>query len=152
MKSKPRNTKKAAAEERRYDVEGLALMLQDWEEHRRVRDMGGGNRQMSEKILAQITGKWTEFENVHGLLNAYEERAEQTFQEWRKSLSFELMEQPAPPDRSKEIFALYELLRVVLKCGDKDLQAAWFAERTWAETILIPLMLQQKPNHNITTY
>ena len=73
----------------RYDVESLAGLIQEWEEHRRVRDMGGGNRRMSEAILEQITGKRTEFELIHGILNAYEEAAEREFQQWRESHSYE---------------------------------------------------------------
>ena len=73
----------------RYDVENLAGLIQEWEEHRRVRDMGGGNRRMSEAILKQITGKRTEFELMHGMLNAYEKEAETEFQQWRESLSYE---------------------------------------------------------------
>ena len=138
----------------RYDVENLAGLIQEWEEHRRVRDMGGGNRRMSEAILKQITGKRTEFELMHGMLNAYEKEAETEFQQWRESLSYEPQgEGPDPVWRAlfAEIMEFYELLRVVKASGDKELIKSWMAERSWSEMILIPLLLSQKPSRKIIT-
>ena len=138
----------------RYDVESLAGLIQEWEEHRRVRDMGGGNRRMSEAILEQITGKRIEFELIHGILNAYEEAAEREFQQWRESLSYEPQgegQEPVRRDLSAEIFKFYELLRAVKASGDKELIKSWMAERSWSEMILIPLLLSQKPSRKIIT-
>ena len=152
MSAKP---KKDSAGPGLYAVEGLTGMIQDWEEQRRVRDMGGGNRQMSEFILEQITGKWTAFELIQGMLNEYEKEAETTLQIWRESLGFSVLEEdPASRSRdvSREIFKFHELLRAVMATGDKDLIHAWLAERSWSERILIPLMLSQKPSHAIVTF
>ena len=138
----------------RRDVESLASLIQEWEEHRRVRDMGGGNRHMSEAVLERITGKRTEFELFHGMLNAYEEAAEREFQQWRESHSYEPQgegQEPVRRDVSAEIFKFYELLRVVKASGDKELIKAWLAERSWSEIILIPLLLAQKPSRRIIT-
>ena len=138
------------------DVESLASMISAWEEHRRVRDMGGGNRKMSEAVLEQITGKWTEFELLHGLINDYERRAEEAFQKWRLSHSFGLRAEdeaaPVRRDLSTEIYEFRELLRAVMASGDKDLIKAWLAERSWSETVLIPLILSQKPTGEIITF
>lgn len=138
----------------RYDVETLVILLQEWEEYRRIRDMGGGDRHMSEAILEQITGKKTEFELFHGMLNAYEQEAEKAFQDWRESLSFEPQDEGQEPvrrDLSTEIFKFYELLRVVKASGDKELIKAWMLERSWSEKILIPLLLSQKPSRRVIT-
>ena len=110
---------------------------------------------MSEFILEQITGKWTAFELIQGMLNEYEKEAETTLQIWRESLEFAVLEEdPASRSRdvSREIFKFHELLRAVMATGDKDLIHAWLAERSWSERILIPLMLSQKPSHAIVTF
>lgn len=136
------------------DLEGLASILQTWEEHRRVRDMGGGNRRDSETILAQITGKWTDIELIHGMINAYEREAEAAFRDWRKSHSFELQADDSKTSRkdpAEEIYRFHELLRVVVASGDKELIAAWLAERSWAERILASYMFKQKPSREIIT-
>ncbi|MES2923890.1 MAG: hypothetical protein V4819_20215 [Verrucomicrobiota bacterium] len=137
-----------------YDVAALAKMIQEWEELRRVRDLDGWNRQMSELILKQITGKRTALEALHGMLNAYEEAGEVEFQKWRKSLNFEPPGEDSAPvrrDLSAQIYQFHELLRAVMASGDKELIKAWLAERSWSESILIPLMLSQKPTGEIIT-
>lgn len=154
MSAKPKELKKPVKLPGADDLEKLAGIIQTWEEHRRVRDIAGGNRQASEAVLEQITGPFTELELIHSLLNAAEMQAADTFTKWRESLNFELREDGSPknfPVSTGPIYEFYELLRVVMGSGDKELIAAWLAERSWAERILIPFMLKQKADHSIIT-
>lgn len=137
MSAKPSKSPPRAAV---FNMEAAAQTLREWEALRTSRDQGAGNLEASEALLSKISGKLTDREAVHGLVNSKEREAAAAVLEWREVLCYEpdTSESKRPRrDPSKELIEFYEQWRAVVAMGDHELTACWIQEQSWAERLVI---------------
>lgn len=125
---------------RDFSLETAAETLREWEALRTARDSAGGTLETSEALLSQITGKLTDREAIHRLINNMERQAAVDIAEWRQALVYEPAASDAAqprPHLSEELIRFYELWRAVLATGDRELAACWMQEQSWAARLVI---------------